>query len=52
VPIDTLDGLDAIAEQPGHLVNALLKAYLIAKGLSEQVLRDRPFGHDIKKLVR
>jgi hypothetical protein len=34
-----------------HAIELALKAYLIAKGHSEQALRDRPFGHDIKKLV-
>jgi hypothetical protein len=34
-----------------HAMELVLKAYLIAKGIDEQVLRYPPFGHDIKKLV-
>jgi hypothetical protein len=34
-----------------HAMELALKAYLIARGVSEQDLKNRPFGHNIKKLV-
>jgi hypothetical protein len=34
-----------------HAMELALKAYLVQQGVSEQVLRNPPFGHNIKKLV-
>lgn len=35
-----------------HAVELALKAYLLRQGMSEEVLRSKKFGHNLKKLLK